>query len=177
MFVLIGGGSILDAVSPLRRNRHHAEIGITYAGPIQWTIQHKFVGAAAVTVYGSRKMSLQFTVNKRNRFGRNRIERVIVDSLVANARSDCDFYLRYDLLATLKRNNQICLITIGIKNDRLPYLNLIRILEDEGQFFLLTIGQINGDVAFRIIDAFDSISSCTQNLIERRIAGLQLEWD
>ncbi len=61
-------------------------------------------------------------------------------------------------------NSQIRFITIAVEKDRLPDLELVRIVEDERQFFLLAVREIDFCVAFCLVDAFDSISRGAKQL-------------
>ncbi len=123
--------SIFKAFGPLARDRDHCEVSITNAGPIYWTIEYEFIRTTAIAIDPCRLMTLKVVVHISNRFGRNRVERVVTHALVADAWTNRELYLRHCLFAAFYRNCKSGVVTVTVKNNSLPDLNSIRVLEDK----------------------------------------------
>src|SRR5262249_32131094 len=102
--VLISRGPVLETFHFRARHRHHREVSIPGAGPINCAIQYQPVRTVFVSIDSCRRMTFDLVVYISYPFRRDRVEGVVTDSLIADAWTNRKFYLRYCLVATFYRN-------------------------------------------------------------------------
>src|SRR5688572_17979280 len=174
MLVLVCNRAEFEAFGFFGRHCHHSEVSVCHAGPISRAIYKKSIRAARVGVNPGRRVSFEVVSNKAHSLRSNRIERVILHALIADARTDRDLDLRYRLFTALYEKREIVFITLGVKDNRLPDLESVRV-EHKRDLFLLACSKIYLDVTVSRIDTFDAVSRRTEHRIQRCVAGVQLQ--
>src|SRR6185369_2434954 len=96
-------------------------------------------------------------------------------SLIADTRTDGEFYLRNRLFATLHEQREIGFITFRVEEKLLPYLGAVAVFKDKRELSLLVLSEVDYDIATCLIDAFDFVRRRSKRRIQSLIAGLQLK--
>src|ERR1043165_4469705 len=107
--VFVSSGPIIEAFNPRTRHRHHRKIRVADSGPVNRTIQHQVIRTVLVCIDSRRRVTLEFVIDVGDGFRRDRVKRVAIDALIANAWSNRELYGRDSLTAALYRNRQSCL--------------------------------------------------------------------